>query len=146
MSIQLDLIFSSEGYRGDPSWFEPGGELAGRLRIFPERELNCRQIRVGLAWHTEGIVWPTRKKQRRIQVFKGRLPAHTPAMIDFQLKLPGEPWSYEGTFVSIVWEVEAILDTWGAGKLAAGRKFTLRPFGDLLEARPVTETAGRDLS
>jgi len=139
MSTQIDIIFSTEGYRDDRSWFEPGSYMNGRLRILPDRELNCRRVQVGLTWHTEGIAWSKQKRWKRIDVFKGKLSAHAPAMIDFQLMLPTEPWSYEGSLVSIVWEVEVVVEAWGAGRLKSGRKFRLRPFGELLEAESIAK-------
>jgi hypothetical protein len=95
---------------GELTRFLPGEGVQGSVRITPDIDLNARHVYVRLLWHTEGRGDRDEVVITQEDVFQGVLRAGTPVHYTFHFRLPDEPWSYAGHYVSIVWEIEASID------------------------------------
>ena len=109
---QTDIQILLTGGRVINNWpcYEPHGELSGSVIITPGNDLNCQHVLARLKWHTEGRGDRAEKVVAEQDLFQGHLSAGQPQHFDFHFALPGEPWSYAGHYLSIVWEVEVEID------------------------------------
>lgn len=90
--------------------YRPGDSINGTVTVFPDEDVNCKHLLIQLAWHTEGRGTRFEKKIDETDVFQGQLSGSMPRNFDFRFEIPKEPWSYEGTYINIVWEIVAKID------------------------------------
>jgi hypothetical protein len=95
---------------GEPLRFDPGLILEGTITIAPQANLNCNGIKVRAEWHTEGRGDRDQQKGDERIVFQGVLAGGQPVVFAFRLNLPGQPWSYTGNYINILWDLIADVD------------------------------------
>jgi hypothetical protein len=111
-SFQITLT-GGEPTLGGPR-YAPGERLTGQISLFPEEDVRCRRVFVLLQWRTEGRGTPFSQTVSEITLREGDLIALNPLSFPFSFDLPEQPWSYEGHYIKIVWEVIANVDIpWG---------------------------------
>jgi len=94
--------------------FQPDEAIEGTVTILPDSDVNCKHLYVRLEWHTEGRGSQFRQKVEELDLFQGDLQGLMPRTFDFSFRLPDEPWSYEGHYISIVWAIAVQIDVpWG---------------------------------
>ena len=103
---------------GEPSFggmvFRPWSKLTGHVSLMPNQEVKCRRIYVLLRWRTEGRGTPFTQNITEITIHEGDLLSLVPQHFPFTLDIPEGPWSYNGHYIKIVWEVIANVDIpWG---------------------------------
>lgn len=89
--------------------FEPGSRLEGRVDWDAGGEAPER-LSISLLWHTAG------KGTEDVTVVD-QIEVERPSRMgsrELAFDLPGFPWSFSGTLVSLVWSVEASLEPGGA--------------------------------
>lgn len=98
------------GYR-----FAPGATITGQVALFPEQEVKCRRVTVSLQWRTEGRGTPASQIVAQTTLHEGDLIGLLPQQFPFSLIVPESPWSYDGHYIKIVWELIANVDIpWGS--------------------------------
>jgi hypothetical protein len=107
--------------------YEPGDEIAGTAEIEVDQDVECRSLWVRLIWHTEGRGDQDVGKIDEIDIFGGRLSPGAPVRSDFRFRLPREPWSYAGRYVTIVWAIEITVDVPMARDPVHRQAFVMRP-------------------
>jgi hypothetical protein len=127
VAARFDVALTGGERDGDILLFEPGQEVSGRVTIEVDAEVECRKLAVRLAWHTEGRGDEDNGVVEEIDIFQGRLSPGFPVGSDFSFRLPHEPWSYAGTYISIVWAVEVNVDVPMARDLTHRQPFVMRP-------------------
>lgn len=92
----------------------PGAKLQGRLTLFIDENIKCNHLYARLGWHTEGRGSRHAETITEIDLFQGELQASLPQTFDYAFTLPGQPWSYEGHYINIVWAITFVIDVpWG---------------------------------
>ncbi|MFO7684215.1 MAG: hypothetical protein R6X34_29650 [Chloroflexota bacterium] len=123
----IDIQVFNEEYAGSDALFQPGSWLKGRATIFTDSDINCKQVTAQLIWHTEGRGTRFQEKVENVALHKGALRAGLPNSFEFEFLLPNDPWSYEGHYVSIVWEIMVDIDVaWGVD-IRGSTQFVMRP-------------------
>ncbi len=90
--------------------FAPGDTLNGYIAINPGETVTYKKLIVRVKWRTEGRgdtdegVWTTTEEP------EGTLTPGNVKTVPFSAVLPGEPWSYSGRWISIVWGIEVEAD------------------------------------
>lgn len=112
---------------GEVMRFRPGEMLQGSVQIIAEDDLQARHVFLRLVWQTEGRGDRDQEVVAELDVFQGMLRAGTPGLHSFHFKLPAQPWSYAGHYVSILWAVECSIDLPLARDLRAQKHFILAP-------------------
>ena len=120
MTIQHD---DGAGY----TTFAPGQQLRGTVMVVPDSDVNCEHLYVHLGWHTEGRGTRFTQKVETRDLYQGTLNAGRPYTREFDFVLPASPWSYDGHYISIVWEVTAQLDVRWAKDPQYSERIELRP-------------------
>lgn len=105
----------------------PGESLQGAVSIFPDSSVKCQHLYVRLMWHTEGRGTRYQEIIEELDVFQGEFQAGMPRSFEFEFRVPAEPWSFAGRYVSVVWQIQAQLDVSWAKDPKAIRPFILRP-------------------
>jgi len=84
------------------SAFQPGEAIQGQVSWSLERSPDW--VKVRLFWFTEG------KGDRDVGIADDVSFDHPPAQYDseFHFTAPAEPWSYDGTLLSIQWAIEVV--------------------------------------
>ncbi len=94
--------------------FRPEEAIEGTVTILPDSAVNCKHLYVRLEWHTEGRGTQFRQKIEELDLYQGDLQGLVPRTFDFSFRLPDEPWSYDGYYVSVVWAIAVQIDVpWG---------------------------------
>lgn len=119
-----------DGSAGIIQTFAPGQTISGNVTVFPDTTVNCKHVYIWLAWHTEGRGTRYAEKIEELDVFQGELQAGMPQHFEFDFRVPAEPWSYDGRYVSVVWEIQAQIDVPWAKDVKASLPFVLRPSAD----------------
>jgi hypothetical protein len=123
----FDIQFLSGEPAGTTTLYHPGDLLKGRIIIFTDSDVNCKNVYARLFWRTEGRGTPYEEKIAEIALFQGVLKTGFPNSYEFSFDLPRDPWSYAGHYVSIVWMVQIHIDVpWGKDILE-NKSFLLRP-------------------
>ncbi len=126
--VDITITLQEGSSIGGYSAFMPGEVLNGTVTLYPDSDVNCRHVYVHVGWHTEGRGTLYAQKIESQDVFQGDLQAGRPMSFPFSFNLPEEPWSYDGHYVSIVWDVTVQLDVpWGKD-VQQSQVFVLRPF------------------
>jgi len=103
--------------------FRPGDEAAGTVRWQldqPPRSLDLR-----LFWYTQG------KGEQDMGVVE-ELPLAEPGAEgsrSFRFRLPAGPFSFSGKLISLLWAIEAVAETVGAGPQAGRCEIIVSPTG-----------------
>ena len=112
--------------RGVPC-FVPGDTVSGYVEITPAEDFAYKKLLVRVKWRTEGkgdtdeVVWYT------IHETDGALTGGIVKTIPFVAVLPGEPWSFAGRSVNIVWGVDVEIDVAWATNPRHFAPFVLAP-------------------
>ena len=89
----------------DRKKFSPGEKLCGVAEWTLSTETQG-DVHVHLLWHTEG------KGSKDAEVIESisKSVSGLQGSMEFEWQLPQSPYSYQGTLLSIVWEVELLFD------------------------------------
>lgn len=90
--------------------YEPGEPLRGTVTLTPDGDVTCNHAYIRLQWQTQGRGTRYEAKAAELDFYQGTLRANHPSHHEFTLPLPTQPWSYEGHYVSIAWEVMVQID------------------------------------
>jgi hypothetical protein len=108
--VTLQVAFREGEPEGDFRRFAPGSTISGQIRLMPQASVSARRIVLRLGWHTEGRGTRATGKVEEVEVAQGSLTQGIPLTYDFSFRLPQQPWSYAGHYISIIWELEVIVD------------------------------------
>jgi hypothetical protein len=123
----FDIQFLGGEPTGTTTLYHPGDQLRGQVTFFTDSEVKCKAVHARLLWHTEGRGTRFEEVIAENELFQGTLQAGLPNYFEFSFDLPGDPWSYEGHYVSVVWAVEIDMDVpWGKD-IRENKPFLLRP-------------------
>lgn len=86
--------------------YRPGDTINGTAVVYPNKEINAQHIYIRLQWQTAGRGTPFKQKEAELDLFQGTLSAGLPQSYPFQFVVPEQPWSYEGHYIKILWEIE----------------------------------------
>ncbi len=126
-NADFDIQFFDGKVDGDVTLFQPGEALKGRVTIYTDSDINCKQVTARLRWQTEGRGTQYVETPAEMQLHEGSLKAGLPAIFEFAFTLPSDPWSYEGYYVSIVWTVQIDLNVAWGKDIVGSKRFLLRP-------------------
>ena len=127
MATTFEVRLTGGHPEGDVLRYAPGQEIAGTAMIVADGELRCNHLYVRLQWHTEGRGDRDEQTVAEDDIFQGTLTAGTPISHDFRFRLPPEPWSFAGHYVSIVWAIQISLDVPMARDPVYYQPFVLAP-------------------
>jgi hypothetical protein len=125
--VELSVSFTTPEPSGSIPAFRPGEVIQGSIEVTPPADLNCRHLYARLRWHTEGRGDRDEGVAAQEDLFQGQLRGGVPHYQRFQFTAPGEPWSYSGHYVNLIWEVEASVDLPLARDPRASARFILAP-------------------
>ena len=111
--------------------FRPGETIQGRVTITPHANIRCEHVYLRLLWRTQGRGDRYQRKIAEEDIFQGTLKKGVPLVREFTLALPQEPWSYAGTLLRIVWDIEVQVDVRQARDIRTQVSFLMRPDGTL---------------
>lgn len=131
-SVDITITLQGGQDMGGYVAFMPGDLLQGTVTLYPDSDVNCRHVYVHIGWHTEGRGTLYSQKLNTQDLFQGDLLAGRPMSLAFGFQLPQEPWSYDGHYVSIVWDVTVQLDVPWKKDLQQRQVFVVRPFPQAL--------------
>jgi hypothetical protein len=125
--VELQVNFLPPQTGGETPVFRPGDFIQGSVQVTSSEDLNCRHLFARLRWLTEGRGDTDRGLAGEEDLFQGELRAGVPFYQRFHFTAPGEPWSYSGHYVNIVWEVEVSIDLPMARDPRSSARFILAP-------------------
>ena len=125
--IDLQISFLPPEPGVEEPVFRPGETVQGSIQVTPAADVNCRHLFARLRWQTEGRGDQDRGFAAEGDLYQGQLKGGVPFYQRFQFTAPKEPWSYNGHYVSIVWQVEAVVDIPLARDALASARFILAP-------------------
>lgn len=102
--------------------FRPGDVVDGMVTWSAGEDGRVDAVEVRLLWHTRG---KGDTDVRIVQTVQFDKPAAQDAQL-FSFTLPAGPHSFEGTLISLIWGVEAVVKP---GKNSARAQFTVTPDG-----------------
>ncbi len=96
----------------DPKWRNyhlAGSTVTGKVHVRCDEPLECQAVRCAAGWHSEG------RGDRDEGMVMGKTlhdgPLEESSSFPFSLTVPvNGPISYSGHYISIVWEVKAVID------------------------------------
>ncbi len=100
MTLQIHL--------DDPNAYQPGDEIRGRV-TWQSLQRQPKSVLISLLWHTEG------KGTEDVEIIE-QITVDGPSASgsrEISFILPGFPWSFSGTLLSLVWAIEASLEPAG---------------------------------
>ena len=110
MGMSFEVRLSGGQPEGDLLRYAPYDEISGTATIVTDSELTANHLYVRLHWHTEGRGDRDEHTVAEDDIFQGTLSAGVPVTHDFRFRLPPEPWSFAGHYVTIVWAVQISID------------------------------------
>ena len=127
---KADMQLTLQGGRDRFDWrqYQPGETLQGVLTIVPDQDVRCQHVYVRLGWHTDGRGTRYDANVEELDLFQGTLTGGMPRVFEFSFTLPRDPWSFQGHYVSVVWDVLARIDVSWAKDPTQVTGFVLRPF------------------
>ncbi len=126
-NTDIDIQFFNEDTAGSDALFQPDSWIKGRATIFTDSDIKCKDVTAQLLWRTEGRGTRFQEKVGNVALHQGPLRAGLPNSFEFEFLLPNNPWSYEGYYVSVVWEVMIEIDvSWGMD-IRNSKQFVMRP-------------------
>lgn len=108
-------------------FFEPHQEVCGRVEVAVDTAVECRRLAVRLIWHTEGRGDEDTGAFGEIDIYQGRLAPGFPVTGDFAFRLPNEPWSFAGHYISVIWAIEVQVDVPMGRDLVHRERLVMRP-------------------
>lgn len=106
-SVRIELATEPQS-EGDAPGYAPGTTLTGTVHW--QDDGTDHTLMVSLLWYTEG-----RGTEDVSIIHQVKVDAAAPSgQAPFTLDLPGFPWSFSGTLISLKWAVEASLEPGGA--------------------------------
>ena len=123
----IQVTLEGDAYEGNFPLYHPGELIQGSAVVEVSKDTDCRAVRARLMWHTEG------KGDRDEGVIdeqvlqEGMLRAGTPHRYRFSFTAGETPWSYIGKLITIIWEVEVMVDVAWARDPRGSQLFILRP-------------------
>ena len=124
-TIEIHLEDGEDAYGSKR--YRPGEQMSGYAMVEADEEVECRHLYVRLTWRTEGR--GTRYEHTEVEqdLYQGTLQARFGRSFEFSLTLPDGPWSYEGHYVSIVWELQVQIDVPWSRDPGASQVILLEP-------------------
>ncbi len=107
---QVEIVFQNGENLDGFYRFRPRETVKGTVTIRPDRNINCNHLYIRLEWHTEGRGTRFSQKVAEMDVFQGTLAQGIARTFDFEFTIPKKPWSFEGHYVSVVWNVQVQID------------------------------------
>jgi len=126
---EIKIEFYNGEANFDTTLFHPGEVLNIGVTIYPEESFECKNLYARLLWHTEGRGTRYKENVEEVVLFQGEFMNGMPQTYECQFRLPEEPWSYDGYYISTIWKVEVQLDVAWALDPKEARPFLLRPAG-----------------
>lgn len=98
---------------------QPGEFISGQASWQVDR---AKSVQIRLFWYTSG------KGTRDVQIINSiTIDDPQPAgRSDYRFQLPGEPYSFSGKLISLIWAVELVIEP---GDHSARAEFTMTPAG-----------------
>lgn len=124
-NIKINLEY--EESRLEAPVYRPGDEIVGTVVVDVPEELACEHLYVRLLWHTAGRGTRFQRMVTEKDLHQGPLRPFVPATYQFRFRAPGDPWSYEGHYVSVVWKVAVQIDVPWAKDVNAERPIWIEP-------------------
>ncbi|MBC7807880.1 MAG: hypothetical protein H7145_17245 [Akkermansiaceae bacterium] len=90
--------------------FKPGDTVSGYVAILSTENMNYKKLLVRIKWRTEGRGDTDESTWTSIEEPEGALIAGVVKTVAFSAVLPGEPWSFSGRYIAIVWGIEVEAD------------------------------------
>jgi hypothetical protein len=126
-NVSFEWNLKDRQYAGEILRLEPGSTVEGWITVTANRNVNCSGVKVRLEWHTEGRGDRDSRVVTEQEVYRGVLPADQPSVYPFQLRVPGEPWSYAGYYINILWDLVAEVDLPMAFNPKSALRIMVRP-------------------
>ena len=129
MTAQIEVVLSGGDRDGDVRLYEPLDEIAGTVYVSTDAPLIARHIWVRLIWFSEGRADVDTDKIGEIDALDGEReirPGET-VRSDFRFQAPDSPWSFAGTYVSIVWAIEVSVDVPRTRDIMHRERIVVRP-------------------
>ena len=127
MAANIEVALSGGDRDGDVLFYEPLAEVVGTVSLTTDSSMECRHIWLRLIWFSEGRADEDVEKFDELDIGLGGLRPGEPVRSDFRFALPPAPWSYAGTYVSIVWAIEVVIDLPMARDIVHRERFVVRP-------------------
>lgn len=127
MTARIEVRLEGGERDGDLRFYRPGETVSGTAAVAVGGALDCRHLWVRLIWFSEGRADEDVGKVDERDIHQGELRPGEVIESAFGFALPAAPWSYAGTYVSIVWAVEVVIDVPLARDVRHRERFVLRP-------------------
>jgi hypothetical protein len=82
----------------------PGAVTQGAVIVQTDGAIICHDLSLRAAWRTRGRGDMNRGQGFNVMIFQGQIPTGG-YTIPFQVQAPQAPWSYNGYYISITWEL-----------------------------------------
>jgi hypothetical protein len=106
--IDIELTLQGGEVGDNRRRYAPGSTIQGRARLTPDGTVDCRRAVVRLEWHTEGRGDRDQGCADEVELASGILPERLDQ--SFTLTVPQMPWSYDGKYIDIIWQVRVVVD------------------------------------
>ncbi|MFZ4814306.1 MAG: hypothetical protein ACOYL5_07215 [Phototrophicaceae bacterium] len=127
IAITIDL----DGH--DMPTYAPNEAVSGRVSITSDGEVKCKDVEIRLRWYTAGR-GNVNSMNEAVDILPVTFISPDSTVSEtFRMSLPAMPFSYSGTLIQIIWEVQvevniqAALNPFGALDAKASRVFVVRP-------------------
>jgi hypothetical protein len=107
--------------------YEPGSTIIGDVMLTTNGALDCRGVFVRLQWRTEGRGDREMRQIHEVVLNNGALSSNATLRQNFRFDLPGEPWSFAGHYINIIWEIDVVIDMPMAADIHKTLPFVLAP-------------------
>lgn len=107
--------------------YRPGETVAAMIEIRPEKDINCRDVRVSIGWYTEGKGDRDSQDVYTEPTGVTTLMQGQPEQFNVACPLPRTPHSYRGQLISVVWQMQVTIDIALMPDIQESRVFVLRP-------------------
>lgn len=118
----VEIELSSESAR-----FEPGDQIDGQVRW--DAPSPPEKLEIRLFWYTRGKGTQDAEVVERLDLRAATAQGRRP----FRFRLPNQPYSFSGQFVSLVWALELVMEPPGE---TARVEFTMSPTGEEIKIAP----------
>src|SRR6266498_2764623 len=106
--IDIELTLQGGEVDDGERRYAPGSTIQGRARLTSDGTVECRRVMVRLEWHTEGRGDRDQRCADEVELASGILPERLDQ--SFTLTVPQLPWSYDGNYIDIIWQVRVVVD------------------------------------
>lgn len=129
--------------------YRTGDVVRGYVEVRADEEVTCKGLTVTCRWRTRGRGNSVHGEGEEQQVFEGTWRAGMVQRYPFAFELPAGPYSYQGHYLNVSWEIHARADVPWAFDPKAEREFALAPAPeaepDWLTAVALPDHLGRKL-